>query len=192
MLFHLAIWVVVAGFLAASPLVPRESRPAYVTYGFAFVGFFLLTVTFLCGPLARRTGRSMWKDLLAHQRALGVYSFLVIAAHVFCLWHLQYRWDPSQATGGLFKWVAFTALHGAFLILLAMFLTSNDAAVRALGPSWKRIHNLGLLSYALISVGVLWASIRQPFLRPFFPVFLLLALSVLLARVYERKPDVHG
>ncbi len=192
MLFHVAIWVVVAGFLVASPIVPTESRNAYVTYGFAFVGFFLLTVTFVCGPLARRTGRAMWKDLLAHQRALGVYSFLVVAAHVFCLWHLKYQWDPTQATGGLFKWVAFTALHGAFLILFAMFLTSSDAAARALGANWKRIHRLGLLAYALISVGVLWASIRQPFLRPFFPVFLLFALSVLVARLSERKGKPRG
>lgn len=192
MLFHLAVWVLVAGFLAATPLVPAASRNAYVTYGFAFVGFFLLTVTFVCGPLARRTGRALWKHLLERQRGLGVYSFLVVAAHVFCLWHVQYRWDPAKATGGLFKWVAFIALHGAFLILLAMFLTSSDAAARALGANWKRLHRLGLLAYALISVGVLWASIRQPFLRPFFPVFLLFALSVLFARISERKAAARG
>lgn len=192
MLFHLAVWILFAGFLAATPLVPVASRDSYVTYGFAFVGFFLLTVTFACGPLARRTARPLWKDLLGRQRVLGVYSFLVVAAHVFCLWHLKYHWDPSQATGGLFKWVAFIALHGAFLILFVMFLTSNDAAVRALGPNWRRIHHLGLLAYALISVGVLWASVRQPFLRPFFPVFLLLALSVLCARLSERRANAHG
>ncbi|MEK7865907.1 MAG: hypothetical protein AAB434_04435 [Planctomycetota bacterium] len=192
MLFHLAVWMLVAGHLAAAPLVPAASRTTYVTYGLAFIGYFLLTVTFVCGPLARRTGQRRFQDLLARQRWLGIYSFLVVAAHVACLWHFKYAWDISKATGGLFKWVAFVALHGAFLILLAMFLTSSDAAVRALGPNWKRLHRLGLLAYTLIAVGVLWASARDASLRPFFPVFLLFALGVLVARLSERKANAHG
>ncbi|GEM_PF-4194601 len=190
--FHLSVWILVAGLLAASPLVPAASRTTYVTYGLAFLGYFLLTVTFVCGPLARRTGRALYKGLLARQRWLGIYSFLVVAAHVACLWHFRYGWDLSKATGGLFKWVAFIALHGAFLILFAMFLTSNDASVRSMGANWKRLHRLGLLAYALIAVGVLWASARYTFLQPFFPVFLLLALSVLFARLSERMANRNG
>lgn len=192
MFFHLAVWLLVAGLLAASPFVPAASRNTYITYGLAFIGFFLLTVTFVCGPLARSTGRTLYRDLLARQRWLGIYSFLVVAAHVTCLWNFRYGWDVSKATGGLFKWVAFVALHGAFLILFAMFVTSNDAAVRALGANWKRLHRLGLVAYALIAVGVLWASLKFAFLQPFFPVFLLLSLSVLFARLSERKANARG
>lgn len=192
MAFHLVMSILGAGFLAATPLVPAASRSTYVTYGFAFAGYALLTVTFVSGPLARRTESLLWRNLLARQRWLGIYSFLVIAAHVVCLWHLQYQWDFSKATRGWFEWVAFLLLHGAFLVLLAMFVTSNDAAVRALGPAWKKIHRLGVFAYAVISIGVLGASIARPFLRPFFPVFLLLSLSVLFARLSEKKAHLPG
>lgn len=192
MLLHVAIWLLVASLLAVTPLVPGPSRVGYATYGLAFVGFFLLTVTFVCGPRARATRSPFWERLLLHQRALGVYSFLVIAAHIACKWHFHYHWSLAKATGGLFQWVAFAALHLSFLILFAMFLTSNDLSVRLLGPWWKRIHSLGLLAYALTAVGVLAASLKYDFLRPFFPVFLLLSVSVLLARLAERRADGRG
>jgi DMSO/TMAO reductase YedYZ heme-binding membrane subunit len=33
---------------------------------------------------------------------------------------------------------------GAFLVMWAMAATSNDAAVRALGPRWRQLHKLGI------------------------------------------------
>ncbi len=189
---HLAVWVVVAGFLAGSRAVPAASRVAFVTYGFALIAFVLLSVTFSCGPLGRRGGSALWKALLARQRALGVYSFLVIASHIACLWNFKYQWSFAKATGDGFHWIAFTLLHAAFLVLFAMFLTSNDAAVRALGPGWKRLHRLGLLAYAVIALGVLGATAKTPSLRLLFPVCLALALGVLAARLSERKSHARG
>lgn len=189
---HLAVWAVVAALLASSQAVPEASRISYVTYGLALIAFFLLSVTFMSGPRARRTGHPFWTAVVAQQRALGIYSFLVVAAHVACQWTFNYKWSFAEATRTPFKWVAFTALHTAFLILLAMFLTSNDVSVRALGPAWKRLHRLGLLAYTLIAVGALGATARSASLRPLFPVCLVLALGVLFARLSERKSDARG
>ena len=78
---------------------------------------------------------TLW--LLSHRRAIGVASFAYAALHTGV--YLERKWgadlilqeglELELATG----WLAFAI----FVVLAA---TSNNASVRALGRTWKRLH----------------------------------------------------
>lgn len=95
----------------------------------------LLVIALAITPL-RKVFRSA-SSIASHRRAIGVASFAYAALHTGV--YLERKWgadlilkeglEPSLATG----WLAF-----AIFVLLAA--TSNDASVRALGRTWRRLH----------------------------------------------------
>ncbi|MGI9221146.1 MAG: sulfite oxidase heme-binding subunit YedZ [Woeseiaceae bacterium] len=95
----------------------------------------LLIVALAITPL-RKVFRSI-SVIAPHRRAIGVASFAYAALHTGV--YLERKWgadlilkeglEPSLATG----WLAF-----AIFVILAV--TSNDASVKALGRTWKRLH----------------------------------------------------
>ena len=80
---------------------------------------------------------SRW--VLAHRRGLGRGFATAHLVHLFALSmvHIPARDVPDLPTlvGG----------GGAYVMLVAMVLTSNDAAVRRLGAArWKQLHTIGI------------------------------------------------
>lgn len=110
-----------------------------VNFGRAGIVFYILTV--LPG-MCRRFGikHKLISTLMIFRRYLGISSFMSILVHFFVI----------RGTGLLFLKIyplfsrPFFEMMGlsALILLLPMFLTSNDVSVKFLGIWWKWIHKL--------------------------------------------------
>ncbi len=116
-----------------------------------------------------------WRTaLLRRRRAVGLsfaaahfvhFGFILIVALVF-----QHKLNPVSVYGGGFT----------YLLIAAMALTSNDAAVRALGAArWKLLHTVGGLMILLVFTNSYAGRLKtMPMLA--IPTLSLIALAVTL------------
>ena len=110
----------------------------------------LLILTMAITPLRLMFRRGTWLVwLLARRRDLGVATFAYATAHT-----VVYLIRKSDLDLILHEAMQFWLLVGwiALAILLALALTSNDAAVRALRRRWKRLHRLVYAGAILIFI----------------------------------------
>jgi len=121
-------------FLLGHEASERALLAARYTARAAFVAF---TLVYLIGPAAKLWPGSVFRKLVAHRRQLGLATALILAAHAIALAINIgiYRPRPVSALvpGGVI-----------YLLLLAMVLTSSDAAQRRMGRWWRRLHLLAL------------------------------------------------
>lgn len=104
----------------------------------ARVGFPIFILTYSASSLVRLWPNPTTKAVLRHRRQWGLSFALAHTVHLGAL--LSYltisgtsRPLPILLGGG-----------GAYVLLYAMALTSNEAAMRALGVWWKRLHTIGI------------------------------------------------
>lgn len=105
----------------------------------ARLAFLLFMVVFLLAPAMRATGSGLLRPAMRERRGLG----LAFAAAHFT--HLAALIAALVALGQ--PPALLTVIFGGFgyVLLAAMALTSNDAALRRLGPpAWRRLHTFGL------------------------------------------------
>ena len=123
-----------------------------ITYGQVLHQTGLWSAGLLIAALAITPSRTLFRSarwflsIVPHRRALGVASFAYAALHTGV--YLERKWgadlivkeglEAPLATGWL-----------AFVIFAVLAVTSNDASVRALGRSWKRLHRLAYVATAL-------------------------------------------
>jgi sulfoxide reductase heme-binding subunit YedZ len=110
----------------------------------------LLLLTLAVAPLLRilpRTAPIRW--LMKRRRDLGLVTFAYAAAHTVAYLarkgDLQLIASESIGAGLLTGWIAF-------LVFVALAVTSNDASVRKLGRKWRSLHKAvyvaAILTYA--------------------------------------------
>lgn len=133
----------------------------------------LFVATLAVTPLRRWTG----VNLLRFRRAIGLGVFFFALAHlaVYALLDVQ-AWGAVWAD--IVKRPYVTIGFAAFLLLVPLAVTSNDASLRRLGGAlWRRVHWLGYPAALLGAVHFLWLS------RGFAlePILYLLAIGGLLA-----------
>ncbi len=137
---HLAAWIPLIVLiidalndnLTVNPIQAATQR----TGGAAIV---LLTLSLACTPISTYAG---WKDAVKLRRALGLYAFMYAAIH-FCLFigvdfGFQFDLIWREFLEKRYLWVGLPA----FLILVALAVTSFRRAMRRLGKHWKRLHRL--------------------------------------------------
>ena len=145
----------------------------------------LLLITLAVTPIRRLTG---WRRPVLWRRMLGLFSFFYAALH-FTIWLVLDRellW--GQVLEDLVKRPFITVGFAAFVILLALAVTSNNWSMRRLGAGWKRLHRLAYLA-ALLGVLHYWwlvkADVREPLL--YLAVFgLLMVLRLPLVPVADN------
>jgi methionine sulfoxide reductase heme-binding subunit len=143
----------------------------------------LLSLALAVTPLRRLLPETRWpRWIAAHRRALGVASFAYAVFHT--LTYLQRKWgygyilkegvEPDLLTG----WIAF-------VIFLALALTSNDKSVRMLRRNWQLLHRTVYVAAGLIFAHwILTAFDRQT------AVISLVALCVVESlRFIRRRPS---
>jgi sulfoxide reductase heme-binding subunit YedZ len=98
----------------------------------------LLLLTLAVTPLLRllpRTPAIRW--LMRRRRDIGLVTFFYALAHtaayLFRKSDLQLIVGEGLEAGLLTGWIAF-------LVFIALAVTSNDASVRALGRTWRSLH----------------------------------------------------
>lgn len=154
------------GLLAGAliPLVVLGWRAAHRTLGADAIAFVLnqlgyLALVFLvaslaCTPLKSLTG---WTWPIRIRRMLGLFAAFYAALHLSTYVAIDQQFDWAvlweDVTQRRFIIVGFTA----FLLLLPLALTSNEASVRRLGfPRWKALHRLAYAAAALAVVHFIW------------------------------------
>ena len=149
------VWSYSRGQLTADPIrgiILRTGKTALI----------LLMLSLACTPANSLFG---FKPALKVRRALGLYAFLYAAIHLFVFVGLDYSFDPGLLMDALLeKRYALVGL-AAFMILLALAITSTRGWMKRLGLAWKKLHQWVYLAALLVIVHFVWlvkADIREP------------------------------
>ena len=143
----------------------------------------LLIVALMLTPLAMLFPRARAvKWLVRHRRAFGVAAFAYAALHllvyVLAMETVRAMLDEVGATGIWTGWLAF-------LCLVPLALTSNDAAMRTLRRTWKRLQRLAYPA-ALLTL-LHWLFVHDGFTEALLHFAPLVALQIYrLARLAGR------
>ena len=112
-----------------------------------------LLITLAMTPLRQITNLLVF---VRHRRMLGLFALFYASVH-FLSWMsflLGFRWFAIVEE--LVERPYITVGFSAFLILIALGVTSPKAMVRKLGKNWKRLHRLVYLAAILGVVHLLW------------------------------------
>ncbi len=144
------------------------------------------TLRFLLLTLAMTPLRKLgWRRAVSYRRMLGLFSFFYASLHLLVWLWLDRELDWAYMLEDIFKRPYITVGFIAFLILLALALTSNIRSMKRLGKHWKRLHRLVYLAAFLGILHYLWlvkADLRQP----------LIYLSVFIVLMLFRLPQLPG
>jgi len=172
------------GAILASPHAGEPDLRAAVRLT-AAVSLVCFLLAFTAAPLARRWPGPGTRWLVANRRWLGLSFAASHAAHGVLLWRL------ATTTPGFTASVPLaTKVAGAlgFVIIAALAATSNDAAVRALGPRrWTALHTVGI-HYLWIVFAATYAP--QAAHSPFHAVLTVTLLAALALRWTSRPGHV--
>ncbi len=170
----LLVWDAVAGGLGVDPIRDIEHRLGRTALYFLIAS---LAVT----PLLRITGLG----LVRFRRALGLLCFTYAGLHVlaWAVMDMALMWGAMGRDVVKRPYLVFGMT--AFLMLLALAVTSNDASIRRMGAAaWRRLHKLAYVAAPLVALHWIWALKTFP-LEPglwLAAILLLLALRVAVPR----------
>lgn len=136
------VWRAIAGDLGVDPVKTLEHRLGLLALQFLIAG---LCVT----PLRKWMGL----NLIRYRRAIGLVAFLYATLHlaVWLALDLQFRW--AEIGIDLTRRPYIVIGMAAFLLMVPLAVTSNDASLRRMGAAgWRRLHQL---VYALVPLSAL-------------------------------------
>jgi len=182
-----AVWLGVdalRGNLTADPI--KE-----ITHRTGWWALTLLMVTLAVTPVRRITG---WNRIVKVRRMLGLYAFFYAVLHLltYVVLDLFFAWDIllEDVAKRPYITVGFTA----FLMLLALAITSTRGWIRRLGGRWQRLHRLVYVAALLGVVHFYWqvkADTREPLIYAGILAVLLMArLGVRPSRRRPARPPV--
>jgi sulfoxide reductase heme-binding subunit YedZ len=106
------------------------------------------TIAFLMISLAvtplRRVTR--WNEIIKLRRMLGLFAFFYASLHLLTWIVLVSFFDVPTMLVDISMRPFITIGMATFLILLALAVTSNRAAIRRLGRRWQQLHRLVYLA----------------------------------------------
>jgi methionine sulfoxide reductase heme-binding subunit len=179
-------WLVAKAFTSGLGAEPIEA----VTLHTGFWGLVLLLCSLAVTPVRRWTG---WNWLAPVRRTLGLCAFFTIAAH-FLVYLVDQGFSPGFIVEDIVDHPYVTVGFAAFLILLALALTSTKAAIRRMGKRWQKLHRLVYLAGGLGVLHFLWLvkkDLRDPLI--FAAVFaLLMGIRLLWALRAKPRPARAG
>lgn len=124
-------------------------------------------------PLRRLTGLNLMK----FRRAIGILTLSYVVCHLL-VWLVLDVQDPGQIWADIIKRPYITVGMAAFVLMLPLGITSNNASVRWLGAAWRRLHKL--VYPAAILAGLHYVMLVKGFqIVPLIYLFVILALLLL-------------
>ena len=140
-----------------------------------------LLITLCMTPLRQWTGQASW---IRFRRMLGLYTFFYVCCH-FLIWFVA---DHSLDTGSMIEDIVkrpyITLGFSAFLLMVPLAITSNQAMIRRLGRKWKALHRLVYLVILLGVLHFLWL-VKADYLEP--GIYAIIAMVLLAHRVGPIK-----
>jgi methionine sulfoxide reductase heme-binding subunit len=182
---HLGAWIPLAILLVdaiSGNLTINPIQDATQQMGRAAI--LLLSASLSITPLKILTGV---RELQKLARPLGLYAFFYVVIHLTLYAGVDYGFDLSLLVpDAADKKYIFIGL-AAFLILLALAVTSSRWSMKRLGKHWKQLHRLvyaagvlAVLHYALAAKGDLF-RLQGNILGP--AIYLILVALLLIVRI---------
>jgi len=168
----LLFWMAATGRLGVEPINALEREYGELALKLLIAG---LCVT----PLRRH----LKVNLLKFRRAIGLLAFFYVAAH-FCVWAVLDVQTLDRVWGEILKRPYVTIGMTAFVAMMPLALTSNNASLRRLGPRWRKLHRLTYGVAVLGAVHFIWLS-KGFQIEPL--VYLTIVVLLLALRVPARK-----
>jgi sulfoxide reductase heme-binding subunit YedZ len=146
--------------------------------------FLLITLT--VSPLRKLTG---WHWLLRLRRMLGLFAFFYVVLHLSTYVWLDQFFDWQAILKDILKRPFITIGMSAFVLLLPLAATSNQAMIRRLGGKrWQQLHR-SIYVIAIFGVVHYWWLVKKDVSLPaLYAVLLAVLLGVrALWREQERR-----
>jgi sulfoxide reductase heme-binding subunit YedZ len=147
-------------------------------------GLRFVLITLAVTPLRQATG---WNWLARFRRMLGLFAFFYILMHFLAWLVLDQGLLMSAILEDIVERPFITIGFAAFLLLLAMAVTSTNGMRRRLGKRWQQLH------YSVYVVGILavwhyWWQVKLDARQPaIYAAILALLLGYRLTRNRLRK-----
>lgn len=137
----------------------------------------LLLLTLVISPIAKAC-KQAW--LMQVRRLLGLYTFTYAFLHVLSFLAFEVQFDLIFFVEEIFKRPYITLGMVAFVLLLALAITSFKSMQRRMGKQWQRLHNCVYLIVILSGIHFYW-SVKSEIIEPIF-YFTLIAILLWLRR----------
>ncbi|EDM72675.1 hypothetical protein RAZWK3B_00605 [Roseobacter sp. AzwK-3b] len=164
------------GGLGAEPIKALERELGEIALQLLIIG---LCIT----PLRRYLG----VNLIRFRRAFGLLAFFYVTLHLL-VWLVLDVQVLSQIWADIVKRPYVTIGMAAFLLMIPLAATSNNRAVRWLGPRWRLLHRLTYGVAILGAVHFIWLS--KGF--QFEPMAYLAVILALLALRFSKRAVAMG
>lgn len=157
---HLALWAltltpavvtVVHTFTGNLGVNPIET----LTHRTGWWAIVILALTLAVTPLRRLLG---WNWLVRYRRQLGLGAFIYASLHLGIYAFLDLGLDLSILAEDIAERPFITVGFTAWLLLLALALTSTTASMRRLGKRWTTLHRLVYVVAGLVSLHYIWGQ----------------------------------
>ena len=134
-----------------------------------------LLLTLCVTPLRHLSG---WLWLIKLRRMVGLFAFFYALLHFITYIWLDQFFDLNAMVKDVIKRPFITIGFAAFILLLPLAITSNNAMIKKLGgKNWQRIHRL-IYIIAILAVLHYWWLVKKDVSQPLVYAVL---LGVLLA-----------
>jgi len=144
-----------AGGLGANPIEK-------ITHRTGWWSLFLLTATLSITPVRRLTGQA---SLVRYRRLVGMFAFFYATLHFLTYLVLDQFFAWSFILEDIAERPFITVGFAAWLMLLALAITSTTGWIRRLRKNWQRLHRLVYVAAIAGGVHFLWkvkADTREP------------------------------
>lgn len=139
----------------------------------------LLIIGLCISPLRRH----LRVNLLKFRRAFGLLAFFYVLLHLL-VWAVLDVQSLERVWADVVKRPYITIGMTAFVLMLPLVVTSNNRAVRWLGPRWRRLHRLTYAVVLLGAVHFIWLR-KGVQIEPL--AYLVVIMALLALRVDFRR-----
>ena len=146
-------------------------------------GFWSLTI--LLALLCLTPIRQIFKlnKQIRLRRMLGLFVFFYAFLHVVTYLWLDYDFNYDEIAKDVIKHPRILVGFIAFILLITLAATSNNASIKRLGASWVKLHSLVYL-VAILAVTHFWMLVKRDIREPL--IFAMVLFILLAIRVYFR------
>ncbi|MDD5454878.1 MAG: ferric reductase-like transmembrane domain-containing protein [Candidatus Ratteibacteria bacterium] len=164
----------------------------------ALAGIGLVSISMSIGPLALIFPRNFGRYMRS-RKFLGLTGFAFILIHSFYAIFLKYEFSITEMFIENDKSLGVILALIAFVIFLAMAITSNAASIKRFGAKrWKTLHRFGYLALALVTLHFIIMETKAGRLdvRPYGKLFLILPIITLILKlisvIYKKIDRERG
>ena len=168
------LWAVFSDGLGANPVEK-------LTHETGQWGLRLLLLTLALTPIRQWTGLA---SIIRFRRMLGLYCYFYVCCH-FLIWFVaDHSFDAASMLEDIVERPYITLGFSAFVLLLPLAVTSNQAMIRRLGKKWKSLHQLVYLILLLALLHFIWL-VKADYLEP--GIYAIIGVILLLHRIGPIK-----